>query len=55
MTATAYPPESGCMQVTLEYVWVGDVAETIVNQPLIPVTPPGIESPFASNPCIVTA
>ncbi len=25
VTATAYPPESGCLQVTLEYVWAGDL------------------------------
>lgn len=24
MNATAYPPESGCMQVALEYGWIGD-------------------------------
>ena len=24
LSSTAYPPESGCMQVVLEYVWVGD-------------------------------
>ncbi len=28
ITATAYPPESGCMQVTLEYGWVGDFGKT---------------------------
>ncbi len=25
VTATAYPPESGCLQVILEYVWAGDL------------------------------
>jgi len=28
LTATAYPPESGCMQVNLEYEWVGDLGKT---------------------------
>jgi len=28
MTATAYPPESGCLQVALEYGWVGDFGKT---------------------------
>lgn len=28
ITATAYPPESGCMQVTLEYGWVGSFGKT---------------------------
>jgi tetratricopeptide (TPR) repeat protein len=27
MTATAYPPESGCLQVVLEYGWVGDLGK----------------------------
>jgi TolA-binding protein len=27
LTAKAYPPESGCMQVSLEYVWVGDLGK----------------------------
>jgi TolA-binding protein len=28
VAATAYPPESGCMQVTLEYGWVGEFGKT---------------------------
>ncbi len=30
MAAVAYPPESGCMPLSLEYVWAGDFGE---NQP----------------------
>jgi TolA-binding protein len=39
MTATAYPPESGCMQVVLEYGWAGDPGKA---------TPTSEESNFTS-------
>lgn len=31
MTATAYPPESGCLQVVLEYGWTGDLGVASVT------------------------
>jgi hypothetical protein len=40
ITATAYPPESGCLQVALEYIWAGDFGKA---------TPSPEESGFNSS------
>jgi hypothetical protein len=29
VSSTAYPPQSGCIQVTLEYLWSADLGKTI--------------------------
>jgi TolA-binding protein len=29
ISSTAYPPQSGCIQVTLEYLWSGDLGKTV--------------------------